>query len=193
VLDLAEAANAAGAQAWVAQACQRRMTTPPRIEDALDRRARHRWRDLLKAALDDVVDGAESIAEMRYIRRVERAHGLPTATRQLRSVRGGRRRRDDNAYVEQKVLVEVDGQVGHVGVGRLADLRRDRASAVEGWLPVRVGWPDVGEQCCATARDLAAVLTSRGWTGQLRRCGPGCTALTAPGEHRGSERGGLVG
>ena len=192
VLDLAEAGDVTGAQAWLAKACGRRLTTPRRIGAALDQRARHRWRDALDVALEDVADGAESIAELRYIRRVERAHGLPTATRQLRSVRGGRRRRDDNAYERQKVLVEVDGQAGHVGDGRLDDLRRDRASAMEGWLPLRVGWVDVSVACCATARDLAAVLTARGWTGQARPCGPACTAMegwSGPDQ----ERGGAVG
>jgi very-short-patch-repair endonuclease len=189
VLDLAEGADATGAQVWVARACQRRLTTPERIQAALERRARYRWRDVMEGAFEDVADGAESIAEIRYVHRVERAHGLPAATRQLRTVRGGRRRRDDNAYEEQKVLVEVDGQVGHVGEGRLDDHRRDRDSAVEGWLPMRVGWFDVTVESCATARDVAAVLTSRGWAGPLRPCGPACTALpnsvTVPGREWG--------
>ena len=72
------------ALAWLARACATRLTTPGRIRVALGQRARVRWRQALAAGLDDIEDGAHSALELRYVRRVERAHGLPRAQRQVR-------------------------------------------------------------------------------------------------------------
>ena len=41
-------------------------------------RKKMRWRRELTVALDDAGDGALSLLEYRYVRRVERPHGLPT-------------------------------------------------------------------------------------------------------------------
>ncbi|HET8600108.1 MAG TPA: type IV toxin-antitoxin system AbiEi family antitoxin domain-containing protein [Segeticoccus sp.] len=186
VLDVAEASSPREAEALVARACQRGLTTIERLGAALGRRGRHRWRDLFRVALEDVADGAESIAEIRYIRGVERAHGLPRAIRQLRVVRGGRRQRDDNLYEAEEVLVEVDGRVGHVGDGRLRDRRRDRRAAASGLLTLRVGWVEVSAEECETARDIAEVLMSRGWSGPLESCGADCRAFEPDDEQGGT-------
>lgn len=174
LLDLAASGSADDATGWVARACQRRLTTPRRIADALSRRRRHRWRELLRVALDEVDGGAESVLEVRWVLNVERPHGLPRATRQLRSTRSGRRRRDDNAYVAFRVLVEVDGRAGHVGEGAFRDRRRDNEAAVDGWVTLRFGWAAVTREPCETAADVARVLMGRGWRGRPRRCGPAC-------------------
>ncbi|SEE33058.1 hypothetical protein [Jiangella alba] len=55
-------------------ACQRRLTTPQRLADALTRRKKIRWRPMTEAMLADVADGAQSPLELRHLRRVERAH-----------------------------------------------------------------------------------------------------------------------
>ena len=45
--------------------------------DVLESRRRHRWMSLLREALGDIGDGAQSTPEVRYVRDVERPHGLP--------------------------------------------------------------------------------------------------------------------
>ncbi|HEX8970356.1 type IV toxin-antitoxin system AbiEi family antitoxin domain-containing protein [Oryzihumus sp.] len=141
---------------------------------ALSRRGRHRWGALLGLALVDVADGAESVLELRYVTGVERSHGLPAAARQRNSMRAGRRWRDDNAYEQQRVLVELDGRLGHVGEGAFRDRSRDNGALLDGWVTLRFGWQDVTQRPCLVAADVATVLRDRGWTGRLRRCGPRC-------------------
>jgi hypothetical protein len=66
----------------ITTAVQRRMTTARRLRRELDGRARQRHRALLLDLLFDVGVGAESPIELRYLRDVERPHGLPKGTRQ---------------------------------------------------------------------------------------------------------------
>ena len=96
VLDLAETARTLDqALMWVVRACARRLTTVERLRHALAGRKAVRWRRELAAALGDVADGCHSMLEMRYLRRVERPHGLPRAYRQVARVRRGGRWYDD--------------------------------------------------------------------------------------------------
>ena len=174
VLDMAERGDADNAIAWLSKAGQRRRTTTARLAEALDRRARHRWRELLVDALGDVADGVESVLEYRYVRRVERPHGLPEARRQRVVLTGGRRRRTDNDYEPFGVVVELDGRLGHEGEGIFRDRTRDNSTTVSGKASLRFGWADVDAQPCEVAQDVAVLLWSRGWRGQLARCGVGC-------------------
>lgn len=174
VLDLTANGSADDALSWVARACQRRLTTRARLGQALARRARHRWGTLLRQVLADVATGAESVLELRFINGVERPHGLPTPRRQRRSTRAGRQWRDDNAYEEQRVLVELDGQLGHVGEGAFRDRSRDNGALLDGWVTLRFGWQDVTQRPCLVASDVARVLRTRGWRGRARSCGPRC-------------------
>jgi predicted transcriptional regulator of viral defense system len=181
VLDMAEQGAADSAIAWVSKACQRRRTTPARLADALDNRASHRWRKLLVDALSDVAAGVESVLEYRYVTGVERPHGLPEARRQQVVILGGRRRRTDNDYQPFGVVVELDGRLGHEGEGVFRDRSRDNSAAVSGKASLRFGWVDVDARPCEVAQDVALLLWSRGWRGQLRRCSAQCrvSALTA--------------
>ncbi len=178
VLDLAERGDADNAIAWLAKACQRRRTTTARLAAALDRRARHRWRGLLADALGDLAEGVESVLEYRYVRRVERPHGLPKARRQLVVISAGRRRRTDNEYEPFGVIVELDGRLGHEGEGVFRDRARDNGTTVSGKASLRFGWADVDTSPCEVAQDVAALLWSRGWRGTLTRCGAGCRVLS---------------
>src|SRR2546421_13058788 len=65
----------------------------------------------------------------------------------------------------------------HRAEGRWRDPRRDNANLAQGARTLRYGWPDVTEYRCRTAAEIAEVLRSQGWTGTLRQCGPGCTAV----------------
>ncbi len=169
VLDVADSKDLDGAIAIAALATQRRLTTVRALTTALERRARHRWRRELGEALAVVAGGAESILEVRYVRDVERAHGLPRGIAQVSSATG-MPWRHDIGYPDFRVLVELDGRLGHEGRNRLADTRRDRGNAAAGWLTLRAGWLDVTAGPCPLAVEVGAVLHSRGWSGQLRRC-----------------------
>ncbi|MEP6650680.1 MAG: hypothetical protein ABJA74_12345, partial [Lapillicoccus sp.] len=57
-------------------------------------------------------DGVENAMEGRYLHHVERPHGLPAGVRQHRRESGGRERHDVG-YPDQRVLVELDGRLGH--------------------------------------------------------------------------------
>ena len=174
VLDLAERGDSDNAIAWLSTACQRRRTTTTRLAEALDRRRRHRWRGLLADALSDVGDGVESALEYRYVRRVERPHGLPEARRQRAWAIEGRRRRTDNDYEQFGVVVELDGRLGHEGEGAFRDRTRDNVMTVSGKATLRFGWADIDSQPCEVAQDVAVLLGSRGWSGKLKRCGSAC-------------------
>jgi len=154
--------------ALVAHACQQQLTSEARLSAALASRPGQPHGALLRECLSDVGSGAESAAEIRYIRDVERAHGLPTATRQAVL---GQDRRCDNLFEAQQLVLEVDGRLGHEGwAGRVRDGVRDRAAAREGRLTARVFWPDVAVTPCALADEVGILLQVRGWTGSARAC-----------------------
>ena len=79
--------------------------------------------------LVDVAEGAQSPLELTYLRDVERAHGLPTGSRQVR-VAGRRVIWVDVDYEEYSTRVELDGRLGHQGEGRFRDRRRDNGAVM---------------------------------------------------------------
>lgn len=175
MLDLADAAASFDTVIWfVARACQRGLTTPFLLADSLQLRARARWRSELRQALLDVADGVRSVLEHRYLHNVERAHGLPRPDRQAEADRHPGRIFRDIHYRRYRVAVELDGTASHPDEQRWQDKRRDNAAAADGIFTLRYGWADVTERPCETAREIATVLAKGGWSGALRRCGPGC-------------------
>jgi hypothetical protein len=90
VLDLVvQAAMFDAAFAIACAACQRRLTTPGRLAEAMSRRKKMRWRAELTAAIAEIGSGVHSLLEFKYVRDVERPHGLPQASRQARIARDG--------------------------------------------------------------------------------------------------------
>jgi hypothetical protein len=160
--------------AVIADACQHRLTTPERLRDALALAPRLKGRATWQSVLDDVASGAHSMLEIGYLRRVERAHGLPELTRQVVSHVDGEVIRRDGLYDLFGVAVEVDGRLGHEWArDRRADLRRDAAAIGDGLVTLRFGYADVID-ACATAGLIVAALAARGWTGLAKPCGPKC-------------------
>jgi hypothetical protein len=175
VLDLAQnAADFDDVVALIAGACQRRLTFPVLLRQSLETRAKSRWRAEIREALADVASGVHSPLEHRYLRNVERAHGLPAGERQARAVQNGRVIFRDVRYRRYHVVVELDGVAYHPAEKRIEDDRRDNAAGAEGLVTLRYGWSAVTKRPCEVAAEVAAALRARGWTGQLRRCGPAC-------------------
>jgi hypothetical protein len=173
----------------LADVCQSRRTTASRLLARLEQMPRLRRRRLLRTILTDVESGAYSVLERMYLRTVERPHGLPLAQRQ-RCVREGRSRAyRDVEYLEELLLVELDGRLGHErALDRWADLDRDVAAAVDQRVTVRLGYGQV-LQPCRVAAALARILRARGWIGSPRACAPGCPVGQIRGEIHSSGEG----
>lgn len=183
VLDLAESAtDDLSAIAGLADACGSRRTTSARLAEALGSRPRARRRSWLTAVLADISAGTCSVLEHGYLVDVEQAHGLPVGRRQAPSPLGGRSMWRDVHYEEWGLLVELDGRLGHTAVeDRDRDLDRDLdASVVEELTTVRLGYGQVFDRACRTARQVAALLRRLGWPGAVRAC-PKCGASDQPG------------
>ena len=170
VLDLIQAAATFDeAYDWICRAIGRRRTTAMRIRAAMDQRKKMRWRKDLELALGD---GALSLLEYRYVRYVERPHGLPTAERQARVRQRTGNRYLDNLYEDYRVCVELDGTAAHPADEQWRDKRRDNWNLVHGnILTLRCGFLALTEPLrCATAQDVATRLTLSGWPGLPHPC-----------------------
>ena len=151
---------------WVTAAVQGRSTTPERLRRAADARHFLRHRKLLAVLLQDVSLGVRSPLELSYLRTVERPHGLPEGRRQA----GRRNTEVDVLYDEHGLLVELDGRLGHKGMGRFRDMRRDNVATTDGLATLRYGSADVFGSPCEVAQEVAINLARRGWLGPLHRC-----------------------
>jgi hypothetical protein len=146
-------------------ACRQRTTTPARLLADLDWLPQLPGRRVLRQILGDAAAGVHSFLEQAYLRRVERAHGLPRARRQVRASTAGGVVYRDGEYAPYDVIVELDGQAGHAdSVSRWRDMTRDNAAATSGKLTLRFGYQLVS-QPCAAASQVAAALHYRGWLG----------------------------
>jgi hypothetical protein len=174
VLDLVtQATTFDQAFAMACAACQRRVTTPDRLAEAMRRRKKLRWRAELATAIAEIGSGVRSLLEYKYVRDVERPHGIPQASRQARIALDGRTSYPDNLYDDYGLCVELDGREAHPDDRRWQDIRRANAVAETGVTTLRYSWSDIDRRPCRTAAQVGAV-RSRGWLGSLRRCGPQC-------------------
>ena len=171
VLSLAATARReVDAVAFLADAVGARLTTGDRLLAALRDTSRIQRRRFLEGVIADVASGTCSTLEHGFLTRVERAHGLPTAARQVRESGKGTLFRDA-VYEVFDLIVELDGRTFHAGATQHdRDLERDLDAALDGRLTVRLGWAQVFDRSCATAVRLARVLRDRGWDGRPRRC-----------------------
>lgn len=157
--------------ALLSDAVSSRRTTAKRLLTEVDGRTRVRHRSLLRQVLCDVSQGAHSALERRFLVAVERAHELPTATRQAHA---RTKHRSDAYYEDFGLVVELDSKLHHRGSASFVDMSRDNDHALVGIVTLRFGWAHVtGSNDCSTAEVIAAALSSRGWTGPGRTC-PHC-------------------
>jgi len=91
---------------------------------------------------------------------VER-HRLPRPRFNPDLVVGGRHFSPDCAWMEQRVVVELDGRAVHATRRAFeADRERDRIFAAEGWRVVRVTWRQLSTTPTAVVNDLQRVLSA---------------------------------
>jgi len=175
VLDLAHLARTFDdACGWITKACGRRLTTEEKLRAVLAQRKKMRWRTELDDVLAAAGDGIHSVLEYRYLRDVERAHGLPRSRHQVRVVIDGRVVYRDVYYEQYQVAVELDGRLAHPDDERWRDSQRDIKAGVQGVYTCRYGWRDVVAHACETALVQAQILRSRGWRGTPKPCSPRC-------------------
>ena len=175
VLDLAQRARTFDdACGWITRACGRRLTTEAKLRDALAVRKKMRWRSELDDVLAAAGDGIHSVLEYRYVRDVERAHGLLRSRHQVRVVIDGKAAYRDAYYDEYQIAVELDGRLAHLDEERWRDNRRDVLAGVQGVQTCRYSWRDIYGHACETAAVQAQILRSRGWKGTPRPCSARC-------------------
>jgi hypothetical protein len=174
-LDIALALDIDDGVALLARACQRRLTSAHRLAEVLEFRPHQPRQRVIQRALIDIGSGAHSMLELRYLRAVERAHGLPEGRRQRPISSAGRREWIDVYYAAFGVRCELDGRLGHLDpVDSWRDMERDNRGVLAGEPTLRFGWTDVVSRPCAVARQVADLLRLRGWTGASQRCGNSC-------------------
>lgn len=174
--------------ALVLDACRQRWTTPDRLLAELNRMPRLRGRNMLLQILSDADSGVQSFLEQTYLTRVERAHGLPAGTRQVRAAEGSTVSYRDVEYVPYDLIVELDGRAGHAdATSSWRDMQRDNAATLRGKTTLRFGYQLVTDPCAA-AGQVGAALTLRGWCGTVTPCSPTCPVAGgfSAGHWRGS-------
>jgi len=183
ILDLTQVSTSFDeAFSWLCKGCGRRLVTPQRIHAAARSRGRLRWRREILEALPLIANGVHSNLEHRYLRDVEQAHRLPAARRQPRMVYRSQLPRAiylDNQYDPFGLVVELDGSADHLAEDRWRDIHRDNSNATAGKVTLRYSYADVTRRACEVAAEVGETLQRRGWDGQARRCGPGCTLGTS--------------
>ncbi|HEY0688442.1 MAG TPA: hypothetical protein VGD71_05320 [Kribbella sp.] len=171
VLDIVEISSSIDdAAALIAEACQSGRVTPAEILRALDGRTRLRYRSELRPILADVAAGSHSLLELRYLRDVERLHGLPTGVRQ----RQVDQEFTDVAYLEFGLVVELDGRFHLAPQRRWRDLDRDNRATLRAESTLRYGWFDITSRPCGAAVQVLQVLRRRAPALTATPCAPSC-------------------
>ncbi|MEA5054430.1 MAG: hypothetical protein VB093_13415, partial [Propionicimonas sp.] len=110
----------------------------------------------------------------RYLRDVERAHGLPPSKRQ----QGPLEKQTDVWYEEYGLIVELDGRPYHDGVAAWNDLDRDNKHRLKAQFTLRYVWEPVAVRPCQVMREVVAALHQQGWPGRPHPC-PRCAPRSA--------------
>ncbi len=152
-----------------------RRTTASRLGEQAATTPRIARRDLVTSVLADLEAGVSSNLERLYLHRVERAHGLPSGLRQVRTRVRERWTYRDVDYLDRLLVVGLDGRAGHdTSPQRWADAERDLVTALQGGRTLRLVWQQVLDSCRAAAV-VGDLLGAVGWRGRPRACGPGCS------------------
>jgi hypothetical protein len=192
IIDLVDAAALRDdVVAYVTGAFARNVTSEERLRKEIAARKRLRWRDDLDEIVPQAAGGTHSVLEYRYDRDVERAHGLPAASKQVLFTKpDGTKGRRDRSYEKYGLIVELDGKRYHPEERRRLDRDRDNDATATIGSTLRYDWDDVTRNSCASAAQVYAALTRRGYTGRFTLCSPTCGARALPPRAMASRAGG---
>jgi hypothetical protein len=181
IIDLAHAADSLDdVVGWVSRGIAQNMVVAAQLQAAVRAHRRFRWRDRINDVIEQVAGGSHFPLEFRYDRDVERAHGLPAATRQAKFVKAdGSKGFRDRHYEKYRLIVELDGKEFHPEELRARDQARDNEAAATTGATLRYGWPDVTRMACETAAQVYLALRQRGYRGTIRPCSATCRAFLA--------------
>jgi len=175
----AAAASDFDALGELSRVVQSRRTTASRLSETLRGRERIPRRTWLASVLEDVANGTCSVLEHGYLHRVERAHRLTRARRQVRDRLGQGVVFRDVLY-EGGTVVELDGRLFHdTTAQRDRDYDRDLDTAARGQRTLRLSWGQVFDRPCWTTVRIVRVLTASGCRLTVRPCSPGCSLRVA--------------
>jgi hypothetical protein len=164
--------------AWVSRGVARNLVSEAQLKAAVAARRKFRWRGQVGEVIERVAGGSHFPLEFRYDRDVERAHGLPTATKQAKFVKpDGTKGFRDRCYEEYGLIVELDGREFHPEERRAQDRARDNEAAATTGATLRYGWADVDRTPCETAAQVYRALRTRGYRDTIRPCSATCRAL----------------
>jgi hypothetical protein len=188
IIDLVAAAdNLDDVVAWVSSGITRNMISSAQLKAAAKARRRFRWGEQIEEVIDLVADGSHFPLEFRYGRDVERAHGLPAASRQAKFTKpDGTRGFRDRYYEEYGLIVELDGRESHPEEQRGRDRARDNEAAASTGATLRYAWADIYRTPCETAGQLYRALRKRGYRGTLKPCSAACRAAQEPSREAGA-------
>ncbi len=166
-MDLAESARTLDeAYAWLSRAITARKTTTIALQATLRGRSKITRRAWLEDALIDVRDGIHFPLERRWTLDVQRAHGLPAATHQVKREGADGIHFLDNLYKPYNLSVELDGLAFHPPEERDTDKYRDNETViVTNAQTLRYGFRQVANKPCAQAAQFARALIKNGWAG----------------------------
>jgi very-short-patch-repair endonuclease len=163
IFDIAAQGDRREAERAFHEAEVRGMTDRLSLPHLLDRYPGHAGAPLLRELLDIGSDGGATANDFEavFADLVER-HSLPRPRFNPDLIVGGRHFRPDCVWMEQKVVVELDGRGTHATRRAFeSDRERDRIFVAEGWSVIRVTWRQLVDSPEAIVRDLRRVLGLR--------------------------------
>jgi hypothetical protein len=164
--------------AWVSRGIARNVVSEAELRAAVLARGRFRWREQINDIIGQVASGSHFPLEFRYDRDVERAHGLPAATKQAKFLKpDGTNGFRDRYYEQYRLIVELDGKEFHPEEQRGQDRARDNEAAATTGATLRYGWADANGTPCETAAQVFRALRKRGYQGTMKPCSATCRAL----------------
>ena len=159
------------ARTFIVSAVQQRLVRPEDLRALVLELPRHRFRAVLLDTCDGAQAGAQALGELDFAALCRRFH-LPEPSRQVtRRDERGLTRWLDVYFDEFGLVIEIDGLWHMEASTWWADLTRANQHEIDGDGLLRFPNFVVRDQPEQVARTLAAALTRRGWTGELRVAG----------------------
>lgn len=145
-------------------AVQQRLASAEAVAEQLERVRRHPFRAVLRAVMQDVVTGAQSLGEIDFAVACRRA-GLPEPARQFVTQSPDGRRYLDIRWPAYRVRVEIDGTQHLLVPDRLEDELRDVDGELDGDRVLRLSNLNLRLNRDRCMERVAGALQRGGWRG----------------------------